>query len=408
MDTYDFPSSQALFERAGRVIPGGLYGHYGLALITPKTPLYFSKAKGSHFVDVDGNRFIDYMCAYGPSILGYNHPVVDAAAREQVNHGNTVTLCSPVMVELAEKLVELITIADWAFFAKNGGDVTNLATLVARAATGRKKILKINGGYHGVAPWMQEPESGGTVDEDFANIVSIDWNSISQLEQAISDHKGEIAGFISSPYHHPVFQDNVLPEEGYWAAVENLCRREGIVLIVDDVRAGFRIDLRGSNEFFGFKPDLICLGKAIANGYPISALVGTDALREAVQGVFCTGTMYFGSEPMAAALATITELIKIDAAALIKQIGRKLSDGLIKVAADNGFDLKVSGPYSMPYLRITNDDDMTLHFDWIARCVERGAYFLPYHNHFISTAHTDADIEETLGIANDAFQSMKQ
>ena len=408
MDTYDFPSSQALFERAGRVIPGGLYGHYGLALITPKTPLYFSKAKGSHFVDVDGNRFIDYMCAYGPSILGYNHPVVDAAASEQVNHGNTVTLCSPVMVELAEKLVELITIADWAFFAKNGGDVTNLATLVARAATGRKKILKINGGYHGVAPWMQEPESGGTVDEDFANIVSIDWNSISQLEQAISDHKGEIAGFISSPYHHPVFQDNVLPEEGYWAAVENLCRREGIVLIVDDVRAGFRIDLRGSNEFFGFKPDLICLGKAIANGYPISALVGTDALREAVQGVFCTGTMYFGSEPMAAALATITELIKNDAAALIKQIGRKLSDGLITVAADNGFDLKVSGPYSMPYLRITNDDDMTLHFDWIARCVERGAYFLPYHNHFISTAHTDADIEETLGIANDAFQSMKQ
>ena len=200
----------------------------------------------------------------------------------------------------------------------------------------------------------------------------------------------------------------MLPEEGYWAAVENLCRREGIVLIVDDVRAGFRIDLRGSNEFFGFKPDLICLGKAIANGYPISALVGTDALREAVQGVFFTGTMYFGSEPMAAALATITELIKIDAAALIKQIGRKLSDGLIKVAADNGFDLKVSGPYSMPYLRITNDDDMTLHFDWIARCVERGVYFLPYHNHFISTAHTDADIEETLGIANDAFQSMKQ
>ena len=118
--------------------------------------------------------------------------------------------------------------------------------------------------------------------------------------------------------------------------------------------------------------------------------------------------MYFGSEPMAAALANIAELIKIDAAALINQIGRKLSDGLIRVAADNGFDLKVSGPYSMPYLRIINDDDMTLHFDWIARCVERGVYFLPYHNHFISMAHTDTDIEETLGIANNAFQSMKQ
>ena len=408
MDNYDFSSSRALLERASRVIPGGIYGHYGLAMITPETPLYFSKAEGSHFVDVDGNRFIDYMCAYGPSILGYNHPVVDAAAREQVNRGNTVTLSSPVMVELAEKLVELITIADWAFFAKNGGDVTNLATLVAKAATGRKKIVKINGGYHGVAPWMLDPGSSGTVDEDFANIVSIDWNNIPQLEQAISDHKGEIAGFISTPYHSPVFQDNELPEEGYWVAVEKLCHREGIVLIVDDVRAGFRIDLRGSNEFFGFKPDLICLGKALANGYPISALVGTDALREAVQGVFCTGTMYFGSAPMAAALANITELLKNDAAELINQTGRKLADGLTRVAADSGFDLKVSGPCSMPYLRITNNDDTTLHYDWIARCVRRGAYFLPYHNHFISTAHTDSDIEETLGIANDAFQSMKQ
>ncbi len=103
MDTFDFSSSRALFERAGRVIPGGIYGHYGLATMTPNTPLYFSKAEGSHFVDVDGNKFIDYMCAYGPSILGYNHPVVDAAAREQVNHGNTVTLTSPIMVELAEK-----------------------------------------------------------------------------------------------------------------------------------------------------------------------------------------------------------------------------------------------------------------------------------------------------------------
>jgi len=375
-------------------------------MLTPETPLYFSKAEGSHFVDVDGNKFIDYMCAYGPSILGYNHPVVDAAAKEQVNRGNTVTLSSPVMVELAEKLVELVTIADWAFFAKNGGDVTNLSILVARAATGRKKIIKINGGYHGVAPWMQEPGSGGTIDEDFANIVYIDWNNVSQLEQAIIDNKDEIAGFISSPYHHPVFEDNVLPEEGYWTAVEKLCRREGIVLIVDDVRAGFRIDIRGSNEFFGFKPDLICLGKSLANGYPISALMGTDALREAIKDVFCTGTMYFGSAPMAAALANITELMKTDAIALINQTGRKLADGLVRVAAENGFDLKVSGPYSMPYLRITNDDDLTLHFDWIARCVAKGVYFLPYHNHFICSAHTDADIHETLRIANDAFQSM--
>lgn len=407
MTTFGFSKSQTMFERAGRVIPGGIYGHYGLALITPETPLYFSKASGSRFTDIDGNSFIDYMCGYGPSILGYNNPVVDEAARNQINRGDTVTLTSPVMVELAEKLVELVTIADWAFFAKNGGDVTNLATLVAKAETGRKKIIKINGGYHGVAPWMQDPGNAGTINEDFDHIISIDWNSISQLEQAISDHKGEIAGFISSPYHHPVFQDNEMPAEGYWKNVETLCRQEGIVLIVDDVRAGFRIDLRGSNEFFGFKPDLVCLGKALGNGYPISALVGTDALRDAMQSVFCTGTMFFGSAPMAAALATLTELKNNDTAVQLNLFGRRLTDGLIKVAKDHGFNLKVSGPYSMPFFRITNDQDSTLHYDWIARCVKRGAYLLPYHNHFICAAHTDTDIKETLEIANAAFLSMK-
>ena len=407
METLSFTKSQAMFERAGQVIPGGIYGHYGLAMITPDTPLYFSQASGSRFVDMDGNRFIDYMCGYGPSILGYNNLVVDEAARQQINLGDTVTLTSPVMVELAEKLVEMVTIADWAFFAKNGGDVTNLATMVARAATGRKKIIKINGGYHGVAPWMQDQGNAGTIEEDFNHLISIDWNNVSQLEQAISDFKGEIAGFISSPYHHPVFQDNEMPAEGYWESVEKLCRSEGIVLIVDDVRAGFRIDLRGSNEAFGFKPDLICMGKALGNGYPISALVGSDALRDAIKAVFCTGTMFFGSAPMAAALANLNEMEKNDLAVKLNQTGRELADGLMKVAADNGFDLKVSGPSSMPFFRITNDDGMTPHYDWIARCVKRGLYLLPYHNHFICAAHNENDIKESLEIANAAFISMK-
>ena len=408
MSTYRFEKSQSLYERAQQVIPKGVYGHYGLAVSGTECPIYFSTAQGATVRDVDGNEFIDYMCAYGPMIVGYQNPVVDEAARKQLEKGDTVMLISPVMIELAEALVETVSIADWAFFAKNGGDVTNLAAMVAKAATGRKKIVKVAGGYHGVAPWMQSTGAPGTITEDQHHIISVNWNAPEEFEKAIKDHPGEIAGFISSPYHHPVLEDNVLPENGYWQKIESLCRKNNIVLIVDDVRAGFRINLQGSNEAYGFKPDLICFGKGLGNGYPISALVGTDALKDAVSSVFCTGTMFFGSAPMAAALATLGELKRLDAAKTMSNIGLKLNAGLVKVADGHGFKLKVSGVPAMPYFRIEDDESFQIQTTWIAECVKRGAYFLTYHNHFLSTAHTDEHLSRTWDIADDAFKAVKQ
>ena len=407
MKTYTFDKSQSLYHKAQQVIPNGVYGHYGLA-VSADGPIYFSHAQGAEVRDVDGNEFIDYMCAYGPMILGYQNPVIDEAARKQYGKGDTVMLASPVMVELAETLVETVAIADWAFFAKNGGDVTNLATMVAKAATGRKKIVKVNDGYHGVAPWMQSSDSPGVTDEDLSQVISVNWNAPEEFEKAISDHPGEIACFISSPYHHPVFEDNALPAEGYWKKIETLCRSNGIVLIVDDVRAGFRINLQGSNESYGFKPDLICFGKGLGNGYPVSALVGTDALKDAISSVFCTGTMFFGAAPMAAALATLKELKRLDAANTMTKIGSKLSEGLVKVAAEHGYTLKASGVPAMPYFRITDDETLQIHSAWIAECVKRGAYFLSYHNNFISVAHSDEHLERTWEIADDAFKAVKQ
>lgn len=289
MEIYKQAKSLALYERAKKVIPGcpycrdgGMYGHYSTSVSARGNPVYFSKSCGSRFWDIDGNEYIDYMCAYGPMILGYNNPVVDKAARDQYEKGNTVSLASPVMVELDEMLVNMVSIADWAFFAKNGADPTNLSIMVARAATGKKKIIVVEGGYHGSSPWMQEPGSGGTIEEDRANVISVPWNDFEKFEAAVNSNDGQIAGFISTSYHHPVIFDNEMPAEGYWKKIEALCKKKGIVLIVDDVRTGFRADLAGTNEYFGFKPDLVCLGKAIANGYPISALVGTDALRDAI------------------------------------------------------------------------------------------------------------------------------
>ena len=280
--------SDLLLNRAKEVIPGGIFGHYKYA-VRKDGPKFFSQADGAYFWDVDGNEYVDLVCAWGPMILGYNNPVVDEAARKQLNLGNTVSIASPVMIELAETLVDLVSIADWSLFGKNGADSTSLAVMVSRQETGKQKILKINDGYHGSNSWMQRRNSPGIINSDSAEVISIDWNDLDGFNQAISDHGDDIACFISSPYHHPTFKNNVYPNEGYWKHIEKVCRKNNIILIVDDVRTGFRIDLKGSNNFFGFSPDLICLGKAIANGYPISALVGKDSLKESAENVYLLG-----------------------------------------------------------------------------------------------------------------------
>ena len=330
MKTYTYEKSHALFARGAKVIPGGIYGHMSPTPLVPPTdyPFYVSRAEGSKFWDVDGNEFIDYMCAYGPMVLGYNHPVVEEAARQQAEHANCVTAPSEVMVELAEYMTQTISIADWAFFAKNGGDMTAYALMVARAATGRKKAVLIRGGYHGVAPWAQAPGHHGLIEEDWANIIRIGWNNFEEFQRVVAN-KGNIAAFMASPYHHPTFGDSALPADGYWQKVQQLCNREGIVLVIDDVRCGFRLDMRGSNEYFGFKPDLICFCKAIGNGHPISALVGTEALKNFASKVFYAGSYWFSGVPMAAALATLKELHRIDGPKLMIEKGKKVFGGMV-------------------------------------------------------------------------------
>ncbi len=408
--TYTYKNSQKLFQRALKVIPCGIPGHFSPAPLVPPTmyPFYADRAKGSRFWDVDGNEFIDYMCAYGPMVLGYNHPKVELAAEAQRKKGDCMMGPSIVMIELAEYLTGCIQGADWAFFAKNGGDVTNLAVMIARAATGRKKIVMVKGGYHGVAPWMQGYGHYGVIEEDIANIVAIEWNNVKQFEDAIAANPDAIAGFIATPYHHPNFVDSEFPAPDYWKRIRELCTKHGIVLIIDDVRCGFRLDMKGSAAYFGFTPDLACYCKAIANGYPISALVGIEALKTVAAKVFYTGSYWYQSVPMAAALATLKELKRINGPALMNKIGKKLFDGMVKICASYGFDLKVTGAYSMPYVRIANDPSNMLHQEWCAECTARGAYFTSHHNWFVSAAHTEKDIQKTWNIVDDVCKLLKK
>lgn len=409
MDPYTFDRTAAWMERATKVIPGGIYGHFGPAPYVPVSayPFFSDRAEGAYFWDVDGNRFIDYMCAYGPMIQGYKNPVVDAAYRAQMEKCDANSVCAPVMVELAEYLTEMIPAADWAFFAKNGADVTNLAVMTARAATGRKKIVAIKGGYHGTSPWMQGQGHHGVIEEDTANVIRIPWNDVEALERVVADNPGQVAGFISSPFHHPIFTDNELPAPHYWERVEALLRANGIVFIIDDVRAGFRLHMGGSCEHYGFTPDLICFCKAIGNGYPISALVGADALRGDVSKIFHTGSYWYGAGPMAAALANLKELRRINGPRLLRETGGLLAAGMVDAARSNGFDLRISGEPSMPYARITDDPTLEMQQRWCGECARRGVFLTSHHNWFVSTAHTRKDIDDTVAVCDEAFKAVR-
>ena len=407
----DYTKSREWFDRATKVVPSGVYGHLGPAegnfMPVTSFPLMGDRAQGSYFWDVDGNRFIDYMCAYGPNVLGYNDPDVDAAAVEQLKKGNCMTSPSYKMVEFAELLVDTVACADWAFFAKNGNDVTTAAIMTARAATHRKKIVFINGYYHGVSPWTQKIDYPGIIPEDVANNLYIDWNDFDQLQKVFDDNKGEIAAFISTPYMHGNYLDNSLPADGYWKKVRELCTENGTVLIVDDVRCGFRLDLAGSDHFYGFEADLICFCKALANGYNVSALCGKDSLKNAVSSLSYTGSYWLSAVPFAAGIACINKMKELDTPKMFRELGLKLTDGLKEVATANGFNMVVSGEPSLFYLRLADDDSLFIHQDWIQECVKRGIFFAGHHNHFINASLTEEDIKYTLEVADEAFKAIR-
>jgi len=412
MKTYTYPKSRELFARAAKVIPGGVYGHLGPAegcfMPVEAFPFFAARGEGAYVWDVDGNRFIDYMCAYGPNILGYNDPDVDAAAQEQLKNGNCLCFPSDKLVTLGELMVDTVAMADWAFFAKNGGDTTMFSLMIARAATGRKKVVLTKGGYHGVAPWTQKSGHPGITPEDVANNLYVDFGDFSALERLFAEHKGQIACFMATPYYHPVFDDNRLPPDGYWKKVRELCTREGVVLAIDDVRCGFRLDVRGSDAHYGFEADLECFCKALANGWNISAVCGKDWLREAASSVMYTGSYWLSAAPIAAAIACVEKMKKIDSAKICTEKGKKLTAGLAEAGKRHGFDLKISGEPSMWFMRITNDDDMDHHQAWVAECARRGVFFTNHHNLFICAALSDADIDFTLDVADEAFAAVKK
>ena len=341
-------------------------------------------------------------------ILGYDNEVIEQAVRDQLAKADTCSLASPVMVDLAETFVDLIPWADWATFAKNGADATNMAVLIARTHTGRRKLIAIEGGYHGSSPWMQARGRAGISERDHHELIRIPWNDLPALQLALLEHPGEVAAFISSPYHHPVYEDNALPDSGYWKGVHEILREHQVLSICDDVRAGFRLHMEGSPAYFGYTPDLSCYCKAIANGYPIAAVVGRGELKDAAASVFQTGSFWFSAGPMAAALACLRELKRLEVPARVLKTGTALWSGLQSISADAGHELVVSGIPSMAYLRTEHEAGPGFHQALCGECTRRGLFLTSHHNLFVSAAHTEEDLAQSFEIFADALKAVKE
>jgi glutamate-1-semialdehyde 2,1-aminomutase len=400
-------ADRLLRDRARAVIPGGMYGHQSAVSLPPAYPQFMRGGRGARIWDVDGNEYVDLMCSYGPIVLGHQHPRVEAAVAAQAALGDCQNGPGPVMVDLAELLVRTVRHADWAMFAKNGTDATTMCCTIARAQTGRRKILAATGAYHGAAPWCT-PRPAGTTPEDRANLGHYTYNDLDSVRRAAAEAGDDLAAIVVSPFKHDAGYNQELVDPAFARGLRALCDATGAALILDDVRCGFRLHLGSSWEPVGVDPDLSAWSKAIANGHPLAAVLGSDAFRAGAQQVFVTGSFWFSAVPMAAAIATITALGEENAVEAMARAGSALREGILAQASSWDLPVNYTGPVVMPYLTFAGDRDYELANVFSAQALRGGVYLHPRHNWFVSAAMTGADLALVLEATDQAFAAVRK
>lgn len=396
-----------LRERAAAVIPGGMYGHQSVGLLPDDYPQFFERGEGAHLWDADGNRYLDYMCAYGPNLFGYLHPEIDAAFVRQLEKGDTLTGPTGLMVELAEALTRMVSHADWAIFCKNGTDATTMALTTARAHTKRRAVIRAKGAYHGAVPWCT-PRPAGVIESDRAHQVFCDYNDVASLEAAVAEAGDDLAAIFAAPFKHDAFIDQAEPDSAYARRARELADHTGALLIVDEVRAGFRLSRDCSWSRIGVQPDLSTWGKCVANGHALSVVLGNDKARAAAASIYVTGSFWFQAATMAAALETLRLVRDTDYLERMTALGETLRTGLDERAKAAGFGFRQTGPGVMPLFLFDDDPDLRKGFCWSSEMLSRGVYVHPWHNMFLCAAMTDADIAATLDAAEGAFAALKR
>ncbi len=405
MTTVQFAKSLEMYEHAKSVFPGGtLRGRRPDFFGVPDDacPIYYERAEGSHVWDVDGYEHIDWMAAYGAVILGYRYRKVDEAAIRAIERGFISTLTPPSQNRLAEKLTELIPCAESVRFFKTGSEATTAAIRTARMYTGKYKILQW--GYTTWHDWGYIDQPSGIPPKVLEDLIPFEYNDLNDLERKLLENEGQVACVIMMPFDHRV------PEPGYLEGVRRLTERHGVLLIFDEMRTGFRAALGGAQQYFGVTPDLATFGKAMANGYPIAALVGRKEIMELTIKQFSNT---FGIETMAmdASLATIAELERPGVLARIWQVGERLLKGLSALIEEVGIEATAVGYPCMPYLIFNHEDERvreaqkrTFFMEVVRQCV----FLHANHHWFALYTHSDEDVKRTLQAAGEACWLAKQ
>ena len=404
-----FEKSDSLFSEAKQIIPGGVTnarhptkfypGHY---------PIFMERGKACHVWDVDGNEFIDWLLSFG--ILGHVHPRVEKVVRQSLDNGFCFTMVHPIQNKLAQLLIDIIPCAEMVKFLVGGSDVTSAAIRIARIHTGREKVIRW--GYHGWHDWCY---GGAGTDRAFfgvpqgitRDILTFEYNDLDSLESVFNRHKGQIACVIMQPFE----ASGEWPQDGFLEGVRRITQENGAVLIFDEIRTGFRMALGGAQEYFGVVPDMAAVSKAIANGYPISAVVGKREIMKVAETTRLSSTFLVNTFPMAAAIETIHVLQEEKGVAYMWALGKKLMDGLKAIVHEMDVDAQVVGAPPLPYLRFTGRDDKSreaLKMGFFLETTKRGVLLHPNHCWFLSLGHTESDLEKTLDVARDSLKIAKK
>lgn len=427
MPVSPFPRSQALFEAARRVIPGGVTS--SIRAGARPHPLYFERGEGPFLWDVDGRKYVDFALGYGPLILGHAPRVVRDAVTDQLARGLTYGSQHRLEPELAELLVDIVPGAEQAIFATTGSEAVAAALRIARAATGRRLVLKFEGHYHGwldgvfasvgydpiLSGWSEHPatvpSTAGIPAGARSDVVVAQWNDVGSVETVLAEHPGEVAAIMCEPI--AVNGGLIPPVPGFLEALRRLATAHGALLVFDEVITGFRVALGGAQERLATIADLAIFAKAIAGGIPLSAVTGSREVMAPIADGRLAHNGTFNGNPiaMAAGCASLRRLA--DGRATIypelERIGSRLAAGL--AAASPRLTVRQFGPIvhtavgepeEIRTIRDRAQGDPASHGRFIEALLTRGIHATPRGLWYVSTAHTDAEIDATAAAAGDA------
>lgn len=392
--------SERLWERALNVIMDGtqLYSKGPMIGVNGVYPKYLRRGKGSHVWDVDGNEFIDYTSGVGSVVLGYGYERVKNAISEQLEEGTNLGLIHPLEVEVAELICDTIPCAEKVRFLKTGADATSAAARIMRAYTGRDLIIK--GEYHGWHDWCMaaSKRNAGIPKAIHDSVIFAEYNDPGKLEALFSRYPDRIAGIIMEPVQLDP------PEDHYLEKMQALCRKNGALLVFDEIVTGFRFDVAGAQKYFHVIPDMACFGKGIANGMPLSCVAGRKEIFDQVQGQIFMSTTFGGEMlSLAAARANILEIREQNIIEELWEKGTKLKEGANAIFQEAGADLHCKGyPVRLLILSTYNDPkkDVLLRSLFLQEVVKRGV--LMAWQMFPMYMHSDKDIERTLAAFREA------